>query len=305
MTLTHWSYEQSICSGLGDRLGTIIALSALASLHNASYVVQMEWCTDNSKVLRQNPYHLQYIPYWTGFDYPIETLHKTLRLPSNIRLFTSQQMMDASGLGVVREEGRIPAAQGTVQTSTLYCNAITLGSSDREWSSRECAEAYREAGNQLQPMQVSERYPRYVLVHFRAPDNNTCTMGRDEIPFCTRSVLQGLHAAGLYLKVISNNYSFSMQWLKGLPSMHMVHSKSAWEDMTLALSAAAIVQHASEGWSAYTSVPAMARGIPLINTFAGHQHRFDLFSQYGKIPSEFYTCRQMQVFARAAVSAIG
>ncbi len=155
------------------------------------------------------------------------------------------------------------------------------------------------------PMKRPLHTPRYVLVHFRAPDNNTFTVRGHESAFCTRSVLQDLHAARVYLKVISNNHSFSMQWLTGLPSMHMVHSKSAWEDMTLALSAAAIVQHASEGWSAYTSVPAMARGIPLINTFAGHQHKFDLFSQYGKIPSEFYACRQMQAFVRGAVSAMG
>jgi hypothetical protein len=81
MTHTHWLYERPICTGLGDRLGTIIALSALASLHNASYVIHMEWCTDNTKVLGQNPNHLHYIPHWTGYDYPIDTLYKTLRLP--------------------------------------------------------------------------------------------------------------------------------------------------------------------------------------------------------------------------------
>ena len=303
MTHSHWLYERPICTGLGDRLGTIIALSALASLHNASYVVHMEWCTDNTKVLGQNPNHLHYIPHWTGYDYPIDTLYKTLRLPSNIRLFTSQQGINPSRLGIVWEEGRIPANHGTVQTSTLYCNALTLYPSDKQWSSRECADAYRKAGNQLQPIQAPDRYPRYVLVHFRGADNNTYTIGRDEITFCTRSVLQDLQAAGVYLKVISNNHSYSMPWLKGFPSMHITHSRLAWEDMSLALSAVAIVQHASEGWSAYTSVPAMARGIPLINTFAGRQHRFDLFAQYGPVPSEFYTCQQMQAFVRAAVSA--
>jgi hypothetical protein len=103
------------------------------------------------------------------------------------------------------------------------------------------------------------------------------------------------------MKVISNNHSFSMQWLRGLPSIHLVHSSSAFQDLSLALSAVAIVQHASEGWSSYTSVPAMAHGIPLINTFAGHEHRFDLFASHGEVPREFYSCQQTDAFVREAV----
>ncbi len=103
------------------------------------------------------------------------------------------------------------------------------------------------------------------------------------------------------MKVISNNHSFSMQWLKGLPSIQLVHSRSAFHDMALALSAVAIVQHASEGWSSYTSVPAMAHGIPLINTFAGRDHRFDVFASHGDVPREFYSCQQTDAFVLALV----
>jgi hypothetical protein len=99
----------------------------------------------------------------------------------------------------------------------------------------------------------------------------------NEDAICTPIALKELHPAGLYLKVLSNNHSFIMQWLRCLPSIHLVHSSTAIKDMTLALSATAIVQHASQGWSSYTSVPAMALGIPLINTFNGTEHRFDHF----------------------------
>jgi hypothetical protein len=43
--------------------------------------------------------------------------------------------------------------------------------------------------------------------------------------------------------------------------MELVHSSSAFKDMVLALSAVAIVQHASHGWSSYTSVPAIDQHI--------------------------------------------
>ena len=293
----HWLYERPVCTGLGDRLGTIIALSALASLHNSSYAVHMEWCADLMLVTHQNPLHLKYIPSWTGWDYPIVTLRGTITLPENIYLFTAGQRPETSGLAI--EAGTVPAWQGIMHTSTLYCRAITLGKLQRHWTTHECEKAYREAGNQVQlKVQKAEDQP-YVLVHFRSPDHNT--HARDEIHFCTPTVLRELHAAGVYMKVISNNHSFSMQWLRGLPSIQLVHSRSAFQDMALALSAVAIVQHASEGWSSYTSVPAMAHGIPLINTFTGHEHRFDLFASHGEVPREFYSCQRTDAFVREAV----
>ncbi len=79
-----------------------------------------------------------------------------------------------------------------------------------------------------------------------------------------------------------------------------IRSSSSYQ-VLLALSAVAIVQHASTGWSSYTSVPAMAKGIPLINTFTGNNHRFDLFSKHGEIPSEFYACHNIASIVREAV----
>lgn len=305
----NWIFYPPVCVGLGDRLGTIIALSALASLHNSSYVMHMEWCTDPMRALIGNPAHLRYIPGWTGYDFPLATLQATLGLPSNIRLFQSDQhpsheMMD---LAPVQESGIIPAWGGNLQTSTMFCRVLKMnGGSEKRWTTRECEQAYKKAGEHVKPMDhhhYSADIP-YVLVHFRSPDNNTCREGRDERPFCTAAVLQELHAAGVYLKVISNNHTFSVQWLRGLPSLHLVPSgSSAFKHMAMALSAVAIVQHASEGWSSYTSVPAMARGIPLINTFTGGGHRYAHFKHYGEVPPEFHACHEKSEFVRKAVSA--
>ena len=294
-----WLYERAVCTGLGDRLGTIIALSALASLHNSSFIVHMEWCTDPMLVTLQNPLHLQYIPKWTGWDYPIVKLRATMTLPDNIHLFTAGQEPIPLQPGIIEEAGTVPSWQGIMHTSTLYCRAITLGAVQRHWNTHECEKAYREAGDRVLPKLRNAEDQPYVLVHFRSPDDNT--HARDEVNFCTQTVLQELHAAGLYMMAISNNHSFSMQWLRGLPSMHLVHASSPLQDMSLALSATAIVQHASEGWSSFTSVPAMARGIPLINTFEGSDHRFDLFRSHGQVPRELYTCEQLGAFVRDAV----
>jgi hypothetical protein len=84
--------------------------------------------------------------------------------------------------------------------------------------------------------------------------------------------------------------------------MQIMEQGTAWSDMQLALGAAAIVQHASEGWSSYTSVPAMAKEIPLINTYKGMRHRYSFFTQYGDLPPEFYSCKQIRTFVRIAVN---
>ena len=293
-----WLYERAVCTGLGDRLGTIIALSALASLHNSSFIVHMEWCTDPMRV---DPSHLVYIPKWTGWHYSLKELRKTITLPENIRLFLPGERPNAFHVGLVREQGVVPIWNGNMHTNTLYCQTLTMLSGRRQRTTRECETMYHWAGSKVQPVKQRAVGQAHVLVHFRSPDDNTCMHGRDEKPFCTPSVLRELHAAGLYMMVISNNHSFSMQWLRGLPSMHLVHASSPLQDMSLALSATAIVQHASEGWSSFTSVPAMARGIPLINTFEGSDHRFDLFRSHGQVPRELYTCEQLGAFVRDAV----
>jgi hypothetical protein len=301
-TIQHWLYDNPICTGLGDRFGIILALSALASLHsNSSHeaVVHMEWCTEPERALLGNHQLKKWIPEWTGYDYPLETLHASFTLPANIRLYTtSQQPTLHFRERRVLHGGSVPAWEAMSQTSTLYCKALLMAR-DLNMSTQECEMAYKEAGRQVRVRNATEDIP-YVLVHFRSPDRNTNV--RDEKPFCTHTVLRELHRAGAYMKVISNNHSFSMQWLRSLPfSVQLVHSKSAFQDLALSLSATAIVQHSSTGWSYYTSVPAMAKGIPLINTYTGQNHRFDLFASYGEVPREFHSCRGMDAFMQETV----
>ena len=96
--------------------------------------------------------------------------------------------------------------------------------------------------------------------------------------------------------VISNNYTHAVKALRGLRSTEVVHGGSALADMQLLLGASGIIQHASEGWSAYSSVPAMAKSIPLINTYNGPGHRYKVFAHYGTVPPEFHTCAELDLF---------
>ena len=77
----------------------------------------------------------------------------------------------------------------------------------------------------------------------------------------------------------------------------------AWDHMVLLLaSRRGIVQHASEGWSAFSVVPALARALPLLNTgrWAQVLHHFERFAQWGAIPNgTLFMCEGLDAFVAA------
>jgi hypothetical protein len=258
----------------------------------------MEWCEDASRASIANPLHLKYIPQWTGYAFHLKTLLEHITVPSNIRFYSGLQSPSIP-YRLVRLHHQAPAIQGIPLTSTLYWKALQF--SDRQWTGEDYRQAYMEAGNEIKwKGRHQDTQQPYVLVHFRCPDHNTHK--RDETSFCTRKVLRRLQAAGVKLRGISNNHTLSSIWLQGLDLEHILEPGSYVKDMELILGAAAIVQHASEGWSSYTSVPAMAKGKPLINTYKGNHHRHSFFLQYGDLPPEFFSCGQIKRFTQAAAN---
>ena len=291
-----WLLDTPICTGFGDRLGYIVSLSALARL-NGNSTVLMEWCEDGQRASLSNPLHLVYIPKWTGWKYPLHTVLEHITFPRNVDFFPDGRP-PAIPYKLVTSNHQAPAIEGIPATSTLYWKALKFA--DGEWSYEDYRQAYLEAGKEITSKTLKHKEKPYVLVHVRCPDHNTHQ--RDEKSFCTRKVIQRLHAAGVNVRVISNNSTMTSRWLEGLHNVHILEQGTAWADMSLVLGAAAIVQHASEGWSSYTSVPAMAKEIPLINTYKGMRHRYSFFLQYGDLPPEFYSCKQIRNFVGVAVN---
>ena len=283
-----WHFQTPICTGLGDRLGIVLALSALASLHGDNTTVWMEWCSDPQKVVLTNAVFFHYIPRWTGWDYPLDQLQTYIKMAANVKFYSSDERPPSAPPVMIGHE--LPSENGITQASTLYWRTLRL-SNERSWTPSQYVRAYKNVP--LVP--VNEAAFPYVLVHFRGPDRNTHV--RDEIHYCTKQVILALWLrTRAHMRVISNNGSHALKWLEGLPSLEIIHGTSAFADMQLALNAVAIVQHASEGWSSFTSVPAMAKSIPLINTYNGREHRHAFFAHHGGLPAEFHTCMDIQAF---------
>jgi hypothetical protein len=102
--------------------------------------------------------------------------------------------------------------------------------------------------------------------------------------------------------VIGNN----LEWAREELQSHSITfpEGSAFEDMSLMLSAIGIMQHAPRGYSSYSSVPAMAKGIPLLSTYKGPHHRWQNLRQAGELPSEFYTCGAQKAFLARVVERL-
>jgi len=283
-----WFFPRRICTGLGDRIGTWLTLASLARLQNAT--VFTVWCHDPSFMMPEIRVH---IPEWHGYTYSIPDLHSSLGLPAEIVILHND-----TGLGLpnVTEGHAAPAIAGFDAVYTIAWQTMRLGSDPVDASLY--AGVYREVTRpMLARAAMKMGNEGYTAVHIRGPDDNTYAFANTKYQFCTRKVLIRLRRMRARLLVVTNNVSWTVSKFGSvLPPGSLDYVPDPLEDWTVLLGASAIVQHAWEGWSAYSSVAAMAGGIPLLTTYSGSLHRYDAISRYGRVPEEFYTCSRMNEF---------
>ena len=114
---------------------------------------------------------------------------------------------------------------------------------------------------------------KFVVLHFRGGDKteplshfNTVEVLRripDHVPVVVVTDDDNLLDAVLS---IAAPYAAKITRLRPLPD----ELANRMRDFAVLLNATGIIQHSKNGWSSYSSVPAMIRGIPLLNTWLGH-----------------------------------
>ena len=281
-----WRYNRTVCTGLGDRLGAMLTVATLAYLSNVE--IEMEWCTDPSVIYDDQR---RFMPRWRGFNYSLPVFTAMFSTPANLRLvekFPDQERPLVSYTG-----NELPANEALDQVYTLASRTTRLRV---PVLSEDFIRAYHVVGSQLASRHPPVPPGAYVAVHMRAPDSNTYAYNWDPTLFCTNKLIQAVLRHGFALVVISND----LRWAKAVLTSHQVTfvNGTAFEDLSLLVNALAIIQHATPGYSTYSNVPSMARGIPLINTYKGKDHRYLLFQTHGDIPAEFYTCSQRGEFLK-------
>ena len=114
---------------------------------------------------------------------------------------------------------------------------------------------------------------KFVVLHFRGGDKteplshfNTVEVLRripDHVPVVVVTDDDNLLDAVLS---IAAPYAAKITRLRPLPD----ELANRMRDFAVLLNATGIIQHSTNAWSSYSSVPAMIRGIPLLNTWLGH-----------------------------------
>lgn len=295
-------YDRPICTGLGDRVGTMLSLAALARVENAS--IAYLWCKDPSVIV---PAQRAFMPRWSGFNYSLDEFKSRFRPPSEIAFVDDLSGRELQGLPRVVWQGLpFPAEQGsdsipqnawlTMRLPTeRKLDYIDAFQSHYKSLARPMAMAQQKAGARV-------RRP-YILLHMRGPDDNTYAGPLDGPEnYCTGKVIKGLlrMKLGMPIYAITNNPGWAGYLLNGRVKL-INGTGSAYDHFSLLLSAEAIIQHAWGGWSSYSSVPALVSGAPMINTYdvGLMHHRFRVFRSQLGVPPNYYDCTQAFEFMQA------
>ena len=288
-------FDRGICTGLGDRVGTMLTLAALARIEGATVVFQ--WCNFHKGIFSQIRSH---IPRWHGYNYSMVEFKSRFSLPAEIILVESITAQHRTLPLVQWTDVGVPAEDGSDSVYTIAWKTTRLGRA--QLSAREFKESYQTVAGFF-AASVAMEGQVYVAVHLRGPDNNTYYGDMDNLSlYCTGKVLKQLMALNVSLVAISNNVPWANELLGG--RLRVSDGRSAYDDFSLLLGASGVVQHAWGGWSSYSHVPALASGIPLISTFRGSRHRHDLFRAQGGLPREIYSCENRRDYVKAVAASV-
>ena len=283
-------------SGLGDRFGVYLSVAAIAQ--TAGHVGLCCWA-NNSDPRRH---------------YPWDTIKHMVCLPRNLRImeydeFAAFSMSNSDQICEIdHQHNELPAAEGFDCVYTLAHRALSLPGFQITLESM-CA-SYRHISKEWN-INIHYEKPfnsrKYIVLHLRGDDKITsleylCS------EFVTHVVLDNV-PRDLGIIVVSDDEQLTSYYKAFFPSLVVEFPKGAGPhrdlvDLDILMRAKAITQHSVYGWSAYSSIPALAKMIPLLNTCVRKDfNRIDLFASQGVGPPELL--RYNEANARLFASHVG
>jgi hypothetical protein len=287
---SHYLYDRPICTGLGDRVGTMLSLAALARVENAT--IAYLWCNNED-----------------GLHYGLAEFRARFHPPSEI-VFVDDLLNPAIQRlpKVVSTSMPFPSKQGSDMIPQNAWLTMRLPTTRKLNYIDTFQHHYRSVAAPMAMTQPCEiLHGQYFLLHMRGPDETNA--GRIDHPahYCTGKVVKALLGLKLDIPIyaISNNLDWAGELLEGRVRF-INDTGSAYDHFSLLISAKAIIQHAWGGWSSYSSVPALISGAPMMNTYdptLAH-HRFRVFRSQLGVPSNYYDCTQAHEFIQAIQSRL-
>lgn len=149
----------------------------------------------------------------------------------------------------------------------------TLPQLDRDKFERSYRNVARETSVYCPPHEWERvGFGKFVVLHFRGSDKSTSLS-----EFNTPEVLRRIPGHVPVVVVTDDDHQFNEMLSVAAPYAANITrtprlsdaSANRLCDFAVLLNATAIIQHSTNAWSSFSSVPAMMRGIPLLNTWIG------------------------------------
>jgi hypothetical protein len=278
-------YKRDITSGLGDRFGNYLSVAALARALGT--ICHIYWANNEAA---------------SGRTYSVDLVRKYVRFPENIVIYEDAEHARDSCMAfgadpptqefveIVYTDNELPATNAYDCVYTLAHRALSVPGYRIDGSSMELA--FRSVGHEwsVHADHAIVRSDPYIALHLRGGDK---ARSHDvlEREFATDPLL-GLLPRDLDVVVVTDDLDLLDHYRRRHPFLHYSSRPRGAEDadfadMVTLMNASAIIQHSYAGWSAFSSVIAMAKQIPLINTYIGRDDNLLLdFRRQGGCPAE-------------------
>jgi hypothetical protein len=265
-TQPSWKYERRACTGLGDRMSLIFMMAALGRV--VGRTIAFSWC-DIDPARPQS----------------LEGFLDAFALPPTVVLISESVFHEwATALPAVDyDDTEIPARDAYDCIYTLgprtfatpdrdHVDAVAFNAAfkavGREWTSRRPL-----------PAEIPPAYS-YVAVHIRGEDKSL-DWSMVNSSFCTAEAVLELQRARIPMVVITDDVMLEDHIFGTFVVRPNRTRGELFEDVNVLYHAAGVIQHSPDGWSAFSSSVATARGIPLLNTWTGDFNRIAEFEQLG------------------------
>ena len=260
-------YSRRLPTGFGDRMSVYLTVAAAAATVGAD--VYVYWYDNPDD--RGQPTHAR-IAY--------ESVRPFVHWPANLHVLRDRDFQqrtrnmsaieyNSPGLLVSYHafDGVYSTAWKTVRLPG------TLSQLDRDAFEVSYRKVARETSvycpsHEWEPVNVS----KFVVLHFRGGDKSTPLS-----EFNTADVLRRIPGHVPVVVVTDDDNRFNEMLAAAAPYAATItrvsqlpdESANRLRDFAVLLNATGIIQHSTNAWSSYSSVPAMIRGIPLLNTWIG------------------------------------
>lgn len=283
-------YDRALKSGFGDRLSVYMTLAAIGrALKREVYAY---WHEENGK--EHYKLNLTKIRQLVSWPQNLHILHKYEFLRRKEQCILIHYWMHERDK--TKENKHLLASNKAYDgVYTLARRTYGLPSYIPTITQEEFTKAYRAVTGEFTfKIKKDKNFPQghYVALHVRGGDK------RSQITnFNTIEILQEIQKkqkGQLKLVVVTDDENLLSKIREQAKNLQVVHNIGVFKDkheamiydLNILFEASFIIQHSPAGWSAFSSTAAMARQIPLLNTFTPNSGLQRLFADAGGCPKE-------------------